>query len=383
MKNILFFFAALEFLAGCNYSNKTFSYIDEYKEYITPLPNKENGSLVLSEFSFPISDTISDDDFEIFRSKDSLVYLYSVRNKKAYFFSENTNQELFQINLSQYSKQGDVYDIYYHNNDTIFVFQESQIKLINNQGVVIKYWDLLIDDSTKIYYGRFSEHFPLYFNPLTKKIYLERYNSDCTYDHEKCLGSSLECAIDIETDKMDTLSIEYPNIFKKNLGFLRKVDRAVCSHSHVYSFFGDPNLYSLNLSSGELHCKGGKSRYHHLDVLSQKEVTKDTLNDNELMKMFMTYPQYYALYYDDRANLFYRVFYQEIREKKENGLYSEFNEKKEVIMLFDTNLNLIDEVVVPNKGAAAKGIITKHGLTFRAGKVVNRRINFYAYKYKK
>ena len=76
-------------------------------------------------------------------------------------------------------------------------------------------------------------------------------------------------------------------------------------------------------------------------------------------------PLYFELFWDPYRKLYYRFFSKEQPEKDEKGFYSIFSKKPLVLMVFDENFNVIDELELSSDHTFSFGLVTSKGFWVR------------------
>jgi hypothetical protein len=94
-----------------------------------------------------------------------------------------------------------------------------------------------------------------------------------------------------------------------------------------------------------------KSRYD-TNPIKEFVLPKNRENAKTLKRQhFLESPFYEAIYYNPYTKYYYRIFHPSIDKYNSNGLLNTSYDKPCVLMVFDQNFKLIDEVVIPLKAA--------------------------------
>lgn len=252
------------------------------------------------------------------------------------------------------------------NHDTIFAISwpEHKVYQFNLQDQITDSFNLYREDPTTslpYVYISYLGHEMQYKNqrlfiPLTAKA---------TYDSIKKQFFKPSGLI-INTEK-DSLSI-YGRYSKKE--FLSSLKYRNPYHSFcvndstvVFSYSETGTLYQYNYKTGHYSATEHSSR--HIDSISP--VPDSALKNFAFIKKYgKTEPRYLGLLYDAYNSLYYQAVKHRSEEIPDpNGLNKATIPRSEhSLMVFDENLNLLDEVMLDSIVAASWFISTKNGLLF-------------------
>ena len=166
----------------------------------------------------------------------------------------------------------------------------------------------------------------------------------------------------------------------KKLAFFGKQPKEVSYNEYaIYSmmfdlYLGDTIVTSeaysgkielIDTKTGKVKTLVRKSRYDkgNMRKLIFNEITSD-MKDKERSHM-ITEPNYEALYYNPYNRYYYRVFHPKMALKDKNGSYNTIDDKRAILMVFDRNFRLLDEVELPVRdGMVMKLLPDRKGMDF-------------------
>ena len=128
----------------------------------------------------------------------------------------------------------------------------------------------------------------------------------------------------------------------------------------ILSFMADPNIYVYNYKTNSYKILGGKSDYQEkIEPIENK--FKDVTN--KMFEFLTTSPFYSRILWDKYRKLYYRFLYCGQDLKNPNGTYNVFADKDLVLMIFDSNFNLLKEIKLKKHTYLdTKAFVAKDGL---------------------
>lgn len=249
------------------------------------------------------------------------------------------------------SRFNPVNSIFLRNFDSIFILTIQNLLIIDTSETVLfkyyinqKYYTNKKGKNVFIY--RNKRDFPIYFDPLARKIYLPQYNATASSYSKKYFESELEAIFNLKDSTIATLPVTFPAFFKT--GFYSRTgnpSRIINGDLNIYTFELDPNIYVYNRKTHTNIIEGGRSKFqaHSARPFSMKTVTFD--RDRE-MNYITTSFSYGHFLYDQFRKLYYRFYFQEQPLKNKNGFYNTIFDRREVLMVFNEKFEVIGEFVL-------------------------------------
>lgn len=116
----------------------------------------------------------------------------------------------------------------------------------------------------------------------------------------------------------------------------------------------------INTISGQITKKFAKSSFDTKPIQKIK-YPKDKRDINNLkMNHFLVSPHYEPLFFNPYTNLYYRIFHPRMNELNDEGLMNTNQDKICVLMVFNNNLEIIDEEILPIKGNLILNLYPSH-----------------------
>lgn len=260
-------------------------------------------------------------------------------------------------------KNGDLNSFHVHNLDSIFIAQEYLLTLLDTTGVQQTLAiNPQIKNSWPKHYLKNLHDAPIYFDPTIQKVISTVYCGACYQHKPDYYTTSIEAAIDMNTEKITTFPITYPAKFIDNYyGFTNQISKTIRGDSSIYSFSIDPNIYIFNRKTNEIRTFGGRSSYQKEEI---RTLDKKDKSDGDVQFRHWILSAYYGhIDYDPYRKLYYRFFMPGLPDKNEEGLYNGINDKQLILMVFDENLELLDEIDLGvGKYFRYHSFVTKDGL---------------------
>ena len=331
--------------AGCN--------SQEYVEFETSLSSKQ------LNFETQTTDTVHLDAFYAVGFPRSLrkingdTYLGYLNTKEKRLSIHNITQDsgIAQIQLSLqdsfvFHGNGGTASIYLQSLDGIFIYHDNLISLLNSQGEVI--WNMnaapVIHNGMVYDFVFRNNNMPLYYDHVENSLSAEVHCMKCTWVDE--LESSVGSRVALDGG-VGFVPIQLSKRYASDSSYagLSETYRLTVDNLDHYTFPLDPNIYSFDRYSGEIKVNGGRSSY-------QKELAKtfrlnDSLTPYENLFNYTMESGYYSfnVLNDSYRNLFYRFYIGGTSAgKRKNGKDKNLFDKPVVLMVFDKNWALIEEI---------------------------------------
>lgn len=293
---------------------------------------------------------------------DSIIYnnkQYNIthQNETSYFVAKNSNEDrivAFELNaqkkifdilsdkLSFPLDLGEVSSVYVHNFDSIFVTQTYQITLLDSSGKVKS--QISINDSDSNYtLGNLHGGSPVFYDAKLESLYFQTYCWKCPQHKPSYYTSHISSQFNLKTKQITPLPITYPILYQEDYyGFTNHVFSTYTDSLNVYTFPMTPNISVYNRYTGSYKILGGKSKYQQQPPLTLSPRQKN--DDKAKVEHFSRAPFYYKVYYNPFQNYYYRFFSPTLAEKNEDGLFNRYGDRKHILMIFDEQFRLIDEI---------------------------------------
>lgn len=347
-------------LISCNSDNKETIRAEYSKKHIKKRINTikiKIDSLQISSYNIFHNNIIDNiEHFVGYNSQNHSLDFFNLKNKKFSFSLKLEKQGVNKIS-------NEVRSIWVQNYDSIFILQPYKISLIDTSGIISE--NITINNNNdNVDYSNYQlyadNNFGLFFK--SNKLFLEKYSINSTEKLEFYTLNN-EAFFNLDSKTLTDLEIEYPQIYKnKNYyyGYLIFPARAVNNELHVYSYPADPNIYTYNTSTSKYRKFGGKSKYQLNEII---KIPRKNKNSEELFRHMQETAYYGKLLYDKHRNLYYRFFKWALEAENNDGTFNSYGDKKASIIIFDNELNIIDEIKLPEHTYSESGsFVGKEGL---------------------
>jgi hypothetical protein len=130
-------------------------------------------------------------------------------------------------------------------------------------------------------------------------------------------------------------------------------------HSVLYDLYIGDSIYTsecingnitvINTLDNSVKTITSKSKFDTVEI--KPFIIRKNMKDPKSLKMkhALLSPYYEALHYNPYNGYYYRIFHPALSEMNENGLFNTSYDKQCVLMIFDENLKLVDEKMLPIK----------------------------------
>lgn len=313
-----------------------------------------------------IVESISFKQYSIYEDEEEYLFLMNDKKNSLESYHLATKKMIWSMSYSKFYdwKKYEVANSFYvHNWDSIFIAQEFLLTAMDTSQI----WKTIgINKSDKgklpKYYLKNLDNTPFSYDSKVNKVIAPVYCATCYPYKKEYYQTSLDAYIDLETEKVALLPIKYPVKYQNEFyGIATNPSRTVVEDYSIYSFPVDPNIYCYDRMKDTLLVYGGRSAF-------QKAAANplDKKYKNDIEKQFqhlVLSPNYVKILYDKYRALYYRFFLQDIPLKNEEGLYNTWQDKKLVLMVFDNEMKLIEEVDLGiNKYYFHKSFVSQKGL---------------------
>lgn len=317
------------------------------------------------EFDSP--DTIASKSFS---AKDvgntTYITYFDELSKKINILSMNECEMIKQIDIgNSLTKENFFESLYFHNLDTIFVQEHKNIKMIDKDGNLK--FSVPVNQSeerSKMTLRNLDYVFPIiYDHSFSKNLLIGQYCSDCRFYEKKYFRQNIETSLNLSTKKFKETPFIYPPKFQQEyFGFATFVYHTINDSLSIFTFMADANIYILNKKTGSVEIKRGKSKY---DTSIKSLSIEYKNNRDKKMNHLIQSPLYFGFYWDPYRKLYYRIFLKEQPEKNADGSNSIWMGKPRVLMVFDENFQVIDELELSWDYSHSMALVTSKGFLIK------------------
>ncbi len=296
-------------------------------------------------------DSITLDYYSVFsiNSKQNTLFGY---NRKTHnidildLFHNNINRH---IGLEKSGPNGivrEVKGLYYHNDDSLFVYDLYTLYIINSKGTIINKFELKDYFSNNNYFEFICDiNFRLKYFDDTKEIFFENlYPTERILEH---LTSPIISVFNINTKEGSILPITFSDFFiktKGRVGYLRWMNfESSKNDSLFFSSQFDDELIIYNR-------KFKKVSKIQLGNGSNKETTS-LINGSDGVRWehhAINNTHRFGLIYDKWRNLYYRFIWEGIEVHRSDKLFNTMMDKPLNLEVYNANLQLLTTLKLPN-----------------------------------
>ena len=187
------------------------------------------------------------------------------------------------------------------------------------------------------------EDVPIYYDKSTKSVIGEVYCSECwqtgpAFYRQKMLGS-----LSVESGKISLFNITFPKKYIEDYyGFDNKPYAESNDSFTLISFPCDDMVYVLNREADATTQFPGRSIYQSIDAQPFLPLA-DSESIEKKMRHMTVEPYYAEIRFDKARQLYYRFFLKDIPLKNEDGTYNDFYKKQLILMVFNSQHEVIGE----------------------------------------
>ncbi len=239
---------------------------------------------------------------------------------------------------------------YFHNFDTIFIYNYPYLSILDSKSKVIDKIKIIPDDNTisakKIEEGFISVNYncQLRFYPKTNTLYFKYIYPDRKYvDKRNYRGLIAEFNIKSRCIKrvLPAFASKLVSANPEQYNYHAWIDFTCGNNRIYYNFPAESNIYSISLKQNEkstFSVYGAKSRF------TQNQCSSLGSNEDYHFKYYKEKPYFFPLYFPDEENFFVRLHWGEMSLRNSNQQYNLMDEKPLYITIFDQELNYIKEL---------------------------------------
>jgi len=298
-----------------------------------------------------------------YQNGNSYLIAKNIGENRLIGYELNTQEKIFEIPPNKLSfpiEQGEVASVYVHNFDSIFIAQTYQLTLLDSTGN-IKSQIPLNDGSSKYALGNLHGDSPVFYDSRMESLYFQTYCWKCPQHKTSYYTSHVSSSLNLKTKEVQALPISYPMSYQENYyGFANHVYGTYTDSLNIYTFPMTPNIYLYNRYTKDYQELGGKSEYQKQSPYALSRQQKD--DDKAKIEHFNRATLYYKVHYDPFRKYYYRFFSPALPEKNEDGLFTKYSDRDHILMIFDEQFKLIDEIKLEGKHQVFFTFCTPKGL---------------------
>lgn len=323
----------------------------------------EANTISSKKIDYTITDNVSLFDSVLSKSRSyckSDLKLINNRSYIAYYVDKDTSINIINISgktilyktsiksLINIDSFGIVQAISLHNLDSIFIQQDYRISLLSKDKIQ-NFWNLnSLTDSTNNDCVYVLDHNPFYYDMQSKNLILQHYCCSCYFDSLSFFKESPIVYFNIETNNIVKPEIRYSELYDKGyFGFKNKVYISHYNDKTFLSYLIDPNIYIVDNKTHIQKTVGGKCSFQEKD---SKVLDNSIMNmpDKKLEDLRIDF-WYNEILFDSYRNLYYRFYGKEMPVHNKEGKYNSLSQKEFVLMVFNKDFEVVDEIQFPEK----------------------------------
>jgi hypothetical protein len=265
----------------------------------------------------------------------NLLDVFDINNKKI------SKQLILPIGRGPGEISEDIAGIYFHNNDSMFIFHSNYISILDsNLNEMIRY-DLYKNiEKAHDYSYIINSAFQLRYIPNSNSIYIHNlYPAELVGRH---INSSILSKLDLNSGTIEELPIHYSRSFKKDngrVGFLRWLNLfSVNNDSLILSSQFDDEIIILDTKSNKHRVVQLSNQNSDISKLS-KTATHETWVEHAISNAHR-----FAFMYDKWRNVYYRFVWEGIPYKINKETFNSMLDKPLVLEVYSDSFDLIGKV---------------------------------------
>ena len=233
--------------------------------------------------------------------------------------------------------------LYVYNEDSIWVYNQGTIYLINNEGEVqekivvsdLKEGFVITDTNYSIAANK------LYYNKKRKSLFYtvrSTREDPLFFVYEYCLENG-------QISKNEIQGVGFEKDIK-SYGWKQLPNVTFTDEKIIYNFPFESNIYTVDIETGKKQAFGGKSKFtdnvvSHISGSFSFEMAERHKVENI---------HFFEILYNSAKNVYYRLHVGKSEFIDGEDIFKLYNRKKMYIMVFDSNFNIINETeLMPNK----------------------------------
>ena len=349
----------------------------------TPLPYEEkNNSKVESslklekiEWQISVNDTPIFRHFAVKNIGDETIFAYFNNTTKNLNLTSILQHKLIkEIDLnSLVTKDNYLQSIYFHNFDSIFLQQMYSLNLIDTCPTSVFKVPINVSKNPSMMLSNIGYCLPMMYDSMANQILIGQYSLKYAFHDKKYFHQNIETTFNLSNQRFKETSFPYSKKYLEGYyGFAISAHRLVKDNYSIFSFQADPNIYVFDRYTGEMSVKEGKSTFH----TPIKEMSLKYKDDsNKKMAHLTMSPIYLELFWDKYRKLYYRFFLKEQPEQNPDGTYNAWHNKKTILMVFNEDFKLLQEIELENYLSYHYAFVAAQGFFIKAEKGIEKGKN--------
>ncbi|MDR2231766.1 MAG: DUF4221 domain-containing protein [Tannerella sp.] len=226
--------------------------------------------------------------------------------------------------------------IYAHSVDSIWVFTDNIISLVDSAGKVKERIDLPLADEIPFIETNFTV--------CTSKIYYHFIRNSLFYltfsvENNKNIFSVHEYSPTDRSVKKYPLKAIENHDFRNQYGWKQFPNVTFSEENIIYNFPIESNIYLIDIKSGETTSYGGKSLYTSNNVTTLNSPFNFTQGNRHLSENV----HFYELLYDPHKKVYYRLHFDRIDFDTKTDFYALCSSKDMYLNVFNEKMEVINE----------------------------------------
>jgi hypothetical protein len=285
------------------------------------------------------------------------IYVLDLHNKK---IVDSINVSLDSLAANKY---GVIRSFCFSGKDSLFVLFDQAVFFWINKKVhkIIPINEL---DSAQYTTFRFQDldGVPMYYDRTAQAVIGEVYCSACWQTEPAWYTQKIIGSISIQSGKIKLFNISYPQKYLKNYyGFDMKPYAATADSITVVSFPCDDMVSVLDRNSNTVVRFPARSIYQTTDAQPLMPLS-DSGSTEQKMRHMTVQPYYSEIRFDRVRQLYYRFFRKAIPLKNKDGTYNDFFHKGVVLMVLNSQHEVIGEYELSRYYNSYFSFVGKSGL---------------------
>lgn len=292
--------------------------------------------------------------------ENSLLVVYSITYKEVL--------QKHKINF-EVEKYENVNTIILHNLDSIFILQFNRIILVNKDKI-INQWSIN-QDTNSINCIDNLDYNSFYYDNNSNELTLQQYCCTCDFDSINFFKESPIIFYNISKNTYRLPNIQYSNkYFVDYYGYMNKVYISSDETNTYLSYAIDPNIYIIDRKTLKQKIVGGKCSFQKREALSLSNKYSDSKYSEKKIQHITLSHFYGKIIIDNFRHLYYRFYLDDLPEKNDKNMFTQFKDKRIVLMIFNTDWQVINEIPFePSQNIKPQiTYVTKEGLYIKSTK---------------
>jgi len=280
-----------------------------------------------------------------YKDQNYLLAYNNTRHSLNYFdLDKNEVIKSVQLDHDGPNAIGDINSLFFHNQDSIFLFERGILHLANSEGQVVDSYNLYeLFNTQQDGEPSINFYFKLNYNPVTKNI-LFYLNSPYNSVKEKSKLSKVG-TLNVQSRSVDILPIYHTDNYKNVNGRVGYITYLGFYDYHkgdlLYNFQYESSLFVYNMQLGSQISKSGNSVKKPSFINEVPTSTESESFENHALNNTL----YLTVIPDKWRGLVYRINWEKPKKDYTNA---DFTEKGQTLSVFDDDLNFIQEFSLPD-----------------------------------